>query len=91
MRRCSCSSRMASICDGSEAESGAACGFSFDGAELVLAAIELDAGEFVGLAVFGDGDVLLGEIFEQVFAASARLPEPRMMRMTSSRWSRAIW
>ena len=54
--------------DGSEAESGAAGGVAFDGAELVFAAIELDAGEFAGLAVFGDGDVLLGEKFEQVFA-----------------------
>ena len=36
--------------------------------ELVFAAVELDAGEFPGLAVFGDRDVLLAEIFEQVFA-----------------------
>src|SRR5258707_9116801 len=41
--------------------------FAFDAAELVLAAVQLDAFELPGLAVFGDGDVLLGEIFEQVF------------------------
>src|SRR6266849_4338856 len=54
--------------DGSQARSSAASGrFAFQGAELVLAAVELHAFEFFGLAVFGDGDVLLGEIFEQVF------------------------
>src|SRR6267154_1830859 len=52
----------------SQARRSAASGrFSFQGTQLVLAAIELDAFEFPGLAVFGDGDVLLGEIFEQVF------------------------
>src|SRR6266478_339638 len=54
--------------DGGQARRSAASGrFSFQGTQLVLAAIELDAFEFPGLAVFGDGDVLLGEIFEQVF------------------------
>src|ERR1700730_4299009 len=54
--------------DGSKAESRrAAGGFAFDGGELVLAAVELDALEFPGLTVFGDGDGLLGEILEQVF------------------------
>src|SRR5216684_2211059 len=54
--------------DGSQARSSATSGrFAFQGAELVLAAVELHAFEFFGLAVFGDGDVLLGEIFEQVF------------------------
>src|SRR6267154_1758130 len=52
----------------SQARRSAASGrFSFQGTQLVLAAIELDAFEFSGLAVFSDGDVLLGEIFEQVF------------------------
>src|SRR6266849_6639237 len=52
----------------SESESGAtAGGFAFDGAKLVLAAVELDAFEFPGLAILGDGDFLLGEILEQVF------------------------
>src|SRR6267154_2559782 len=52
----------------SQARRSAASGrFSFQGTQLVLAAIELDAFEFPGLAVFGDGDILLGEIFEQVF------------------------
>src|SRR6267154_784940 len=52
----------------SQARRSAASGrFSFQGTQLVLAAIELDAFEFPGLPVFGDGDVLLGEIFEQVF------------------------
>src|SRR6267154_4990639 len=52
----------------SQARRSAASGrFSFQGTQLVLAAIELDAFEFPGLAIFGDGDVLLGEIFEQVF------------------------
>src|SRR5260370_2409089 len=45
----------------------AAGGFSFNGTELVLTAVQLDAGQLPRLAVFGDGDVLLGEIFEQAF------------------------
>src|SRR6266446_3467708 len=54
--------------DGREAEGGAAASrFAFDGANLVLPAVELDTFEFPGLAIFGDGDVLLGEILEQVF------------------------
>src|SRR5207245_11601908 len=51
----------------SKPEGAAAGGFAFDGAELVLAAVELDAFEFSGFAVFDDSDVLLGEILEQVF------------------------
>src|SRR6266478_151241 len=54
--------------DGSEAEGGAAAGgFAFDGADLVLAAVELDAFKLPGLAVFGDGDFLLRKVLEQVF------------------------
>src|SRR4029077_5569004 len=53
--------------NGSKPEGSAASSFAFDGPELVLAAVELDAFKFPRLAVFGDGDVLLGEIFEQVF------------------------
>src|SRR6266478_1957199 len=53
--------------NGREAESGAGCCIAFQTTELVLAAVELDAFQFPGLAVFGDGDVLLGEILEQVF------------------------
>src|SRR6266852_5204349 len=54
--------------DGSETEGGAAAGgFAFDGADLVLAAVELDAFKFPGLAVFGDGDFLLRKVLEQVF------------------------
>src|SRR5208283_3788267 len=43
-------------------------GFDFRRArKAVLAAIELDAFQLLGLAIFGDGDVLLREILEQVF------------------------
>ncbi len=42
--------------------------FDFGSAdEAILAAIEFHAFELFGLAVFGDGDVLLAEILEQVF------------------------
>src|SRR5580704_9783791 len=52
-----------------ESERIAAAGsFDFGRAnEAILAAIELHAFEFLGLAVFGDGDVLFAEILEQVF------------------------
>ena len=47
---------------------GASGGFDFGGAdETILAAVELHAFELLGLAVLGDGDVLLAEILEQVF------------------------
>src|ERR1700740_1519859 len=47
---------------------GAARAFTFRSAlDAVLAAIELDTCDFARLAVFGDGEILLAEILEQVF------------------------
>src|SRR4029077_2978675 len=62
--------------DRSQPRRGAASSlFAFQSAELIFAAVQLDALEFLGLAVFRYGDVLLGEILEQVlfcFRAAGR-------------------
>src|SRR6202035_2214987 len=54
----------------------AAGNFTFDRSQFVFAAVQLDSRKHAGLAVFRDGDVLLGEIFEQVFAGVGAIARP---------------
>src|SRR5262245_19961950 len=65
--------------DGSEAARGdGASGFAFHAAQLVLAAVEFDAFDFLGLAAFADGDVGFREELQQVllgFGAAGRSPD----------------
>src|ERR1700741_5665995 len=56
---------------------GAARAFNFRSAQdAVLAAIELDTCDFARLAVFGDGEILLAAILEQVFPGVGAAPPP---------------
>ena len=62
--------------NGREPAGDVARGLTFDSSQLVLPAIQFDAGNFSGLAIFGDGDVLLGEEVQQVLLGVGAVPGP---------------
>ncbi len=55
--------------------------------DTVFFGVEGDADELGAAEV----DLLAGEVLEEISRASARLPDWRMVLMTLSRWSSAIW